>query len=280
VIGGGVGESFLYGTANLHKRLPEIGTSMAIGAGLSAITKSGKGGAAAAAIVGVYFAARFIANTINDDERWTRAGNAVVDTWNNKDNTTRNMHEFSLTAGNFVFDSSLSIGAGYIGYHNKPLADLIFQLLRFPMPLPAPVPVTPGGSPQPRAPEPRFPIPQLGNLPMWLEITPPFASLPAPDDIIPDWRKRWLEKHKNDRRTIKENVDENLSKPAVEIKPEPQKSVEQPKPEVKPEPQKEQPKPADDFKFDPAERNKALFGPAMHSRRNGIEFVPLSLQKK
>lgn len=279
VVGGGIGESFLYGTANLHKRLPEIGTSMAIGAGLSAITKSGKGGAAAAALVGVYFAARFVANTINDDERWSRAYNALTDTWNTKENTTRNMHEFSLTAGNFAFDTSLSMGAGYIGYHNKPLADLIFQLLRFPMPLPAPVPATPG-SPQPRAPEPRFPIPGVGNLPMWLEITPPQSSLPSPEDIIPDWRKRWLDKH-DKRRSMNENIDENLSKPGVEQKPEAQKpvqggTVEQNKPEErKAESAKEQVKPADDFKFNPADRNRAIFGPASQGRKT--EFVPLSI---
>ncbi len=272
VIGGGTAESFLYGTANLHKRLPEIGTSMAIGAGLSAITKSGKGGAAAATLVGIYFAARFVANTINDDERWTRASNAVVDTWNNPENTTRNMHEFSLTAGNFAFDTTVTMGAGYIGYHNKPLADLIFQILRFPMPLPAPVPVAPG-SPQPRAPEPRTPFPALGNVPMWLEIAPPQGSLPWPDTIIPDWRKRWLDRHKE--KSLKENIDERLEKPAVEQKPEAQKPAEQAKPEEKkPEPAKEQTKPPE-FKFDPSDRNRLLFAPASQSRRN--EFVPQSV---
>ena len=203
VLGGGLGESVLYGMANLHRRLPEIGASMGIGAALSAVTKAGKGGAAAAMIFGAYMTSRFVVNAINDKERWSRFGEAVKDTWNTDENLWRNLHEVSATGGNFVFDTGLSMGAGYIGYTNKPLADLLFQLLRFPVPLPAPIPNTPGGPSSPRNPggpfDPRNPFPAIGTLPLALEIVPQDFSF-WPGEVVPPWKKQqdqeWRDRNK------------------------------------------------------------------------------------
>lgn len=273
VVGGGVGESFLYGIANVHRRLPEIGTSMAIGAGLSAITKSGQAGAAAAGLVGVYFAARFLANAVNDTERWDRAYNALTDTWNSSEHTTRNMHEFSLTAGNFAFDTTLSMGAGYIGYTNKPLADLIFQILRFPVPMPTPIPNTPGGGPGPRAPEPRFPLPGFGPVPMLLEIAPPQGSLPWPNEIIPDWRKNYLERLRH--KSMLENAEEKVEgkNPNIEFKVEDHKAGATAE---KPAENKEQTPPK------PEANTKANERPPLpsYNPNSRFDFVPFALQKK
>ncbi|MBX9723083.1 MAG: hypothetical protein K2X81_16900, partial [Candidatus Obscuribacterales bacterium] len=79
VIGGGVGESFFYGVANLPDHLPAIGTSIIIGGTLAAMTKTGKLGAAAAMVAGAYFTSRFVLDTIHDHRRWHKFGEAVED---------------------------------------------------------------------------------------------------------------------------------------------------------------------------------------------------------
>lgn len=140
VIGGGVGQSFFYGVANLPEHLPQIGTSIVLGGTLAAMSKSGKLGAGAAMVVGAYFASRFILDSVNDKRRWTRFADAVSDTWQSDANTWKNMHTVRDTVGNYTFDTSLSLASGYVGYKNPQLGQWILQLLRIP-------PITPGAPP-------------------------------------------------------------------------------------------------------------------------------------
>ena len=133
VVGGGVGRSFLYGIANLPDKLPEIGSSIAIGAGLSAISKSGDLGVAASFVVGAYFTSKFVLNTVNDTERWKKFGAAVEDAWHTNKNVDKDLVAVSDTAGNYTFDTSLSMASGYLGYKNKQLGDLVLSVLRLPI---------------------------------------------------------------------------------------------------------------------------------------------------
>ncbi len=145
VIGGGIGEGIFYGMANLPEKLPQIGTSVAIGAALSALSKTGKLGAVVAFTAGAYFTSRYILNTINDHERWNKFGAAVSDTWNTNEHTVRNMHDVASTAGEFTFDTGLSMAAGYVGYKNPYLAELLIKVIKLPVPVPigTPPPVSP-----------------------------------------------------------------------------------------------------------------------------------------
>jgi hypothetical protein len=132
VIGGGVGESFFYGIANLPSHLPQIGSSIMIGGTLSAITKAGKLGTECAMVIGAYFTTRFILDTINDKKRWDRFGTAVKDTWHSGDNFRKNMTEVRDTFGNYVFDTTLSTASSYVGYNNPQLGELLLGVLRIP----------------------------------------------------------------------------------------------------------------------------------------------------
>jgi hypothetical protein len=161
VIGGGVGKSFLYGMASLPSRYKEIGESVAIGASLSTLSKAGELGAAATLVVGAYFTSKFLVNTIEDTPRWTKFGAAVADTWKSNEHTLKNLNDVSSTGGNFVFDTSLAYGSGYLGYKNKALADLILQVVKLPLPIPGNVP--------------KFPL-----TPEIIGATPFLTSVPAP----------------------------------------------------------------------------------------------------
>lgn len=137
VLGGGLSRSMLYGLANLPQKLPEIGTSMAIGAALNVLSKSGTMGAAATLVVGGYFTSRYILNAINDTERWNRFGAAVTDTWHSSQNMGKNIRDVSETGGNFAFDTGVSMASGYVGYKNKALGELILSVIKLPVPVPA-----------------------------------------------------------------------------------------------------------------------------------------------
>jgi hypothetical protein len=141
VLGAGLGRSMLYGMANLPQRLPEIGTSMAIGASLSVISKTGAGGAAATFVVGCYFTSRFILNAINDTDRWNKFGAAVNDTWHSNQRIGKNIRDVSDTGGDFAFNTGLSMASGYVGFKNKALGDLIISVIKLPIPMPAEVPI-------------------------------------------------------------------------------------------------------------------------------------------
>lgn len=132
VIGGGVGQSFFYGIANLPDHLPQIGSSIVIGGTLAAMTKTGKLGAAAALVVGAYFTSRFILDTVNDHKRWNKFGEAVQDTWNSGENFYKNMHQVRDSLGNYAFDTSLSLASSYVGYKNPQLGEYILSILRVP----------------------------------------------------------------------------------------------------------------------------------------------------
>lgn len=159
VLGGGLGEGIFYGLANLPEKLPKIAASVAIGAALNAISKTGTMGTAAAFIVGGYFTSRFILNTINDTERWGKFGAAVSDTWHSNKNTLKNMHTVAETGGEFAFDTGLSMAAGYMGYTNKTLADLVLKVIKLPLP------ASPTAIP-----------PILINVQMALDIVPPIYT--------------------------------------------------------------------------------------------------------
>lgn len=211
VIGGGLGESVLYGMANLPRRWSELATSAAFGASLSALTKTGKIGNGAALIAGAYFTSRFIVNAIEDRERWTRFGAAVSDSWKSDENLWRNMHEVSNTGGNFAFDMGISMGAGYLGYTNKQVADLLLQIFRFPVPLPGPMP------PMPNAPQPRNPFfPQVGTVGMLMQIAPP-PSIKWTDE--PNyWKHRgWFHDEDRSRRERERNSKSREEKEASEM---------------------------------------------------------------
>lgn len=158
VIGGGVGQSFFYGIANLPEHIPQIASSIVIGGTLAAMSKTGKLGAAASLVVGAYFASRFVLDTVNDRRRWEVFGDAVKDTWKSDENTYRNMHIVRNTLGNYTFDTSLSVASGYVGYKNPQLGDWILKILRVP-PI---VPNTP----------PPF-NPRLAATSMYMSILPP-----------------------------------------------------------------------------------------------------------
>jgi len=163
VLGAGLGRSIIYGMASLPSRAPEIGASVAIGATLSTISKTGGVGAAATLIVGAYFTSKFLVNAFEDTGRWQKFGDAVSDTWNRNDHIMKNIRDVSDSGGNFVFDSGLSYASGYMGYKNKALADLILQVIRVPMPVPVP------GIP------PKFPLP-----PALMGASAYMAAVPAP----------------------------------------------------------------------------------------------------
>ncbi|HEY9714819.1 MAG TPA: hypothetical protein V6C72_15230 [Chroococcales cyanobacterium] len=139
VLGGGVGKAFVYGLANLPEKLPQIGTSIAIGAGLSAIAKSGQLGLDAAFVVGAYFGCRFVLNTIHDTARWQKFGSAVSDAWNSNQHVMKDLNDVADSGGDFAFNTSLSMASGYVGYKDKALGDLIISILRIPAAVPAEV---------------------------------------------------------------------------------------------------------------------------------------------
>src|SRR5262249_27888691 len=136
----GVGESFFYGIANLPEHLPQIGSAIIIGGTLGAIAKTGKLGAGAALVVGAYFTTRFVLDTINDHKRWGKFSDAVQDTWKSDANFYKNMHTVRDTAGNYVFDTSLSMASSYVGYKNPQLGELILGILRVPPIVPSATP--------------------------------------------------------------------------------------------------------------------------------------------
>lgn len=140
VLGGGVGQSFFYGIANLPDHIPQITSGVLIGGTLGAIAKQGKIGAAAAIVIGAYFTSRFVLDTINDGKRWRKFGDAVEDTWHSSDNFWKNMHTVRDTAGNYTFDTSLSMASSYVGYKNPQLGEWILGLLRVPPIVPAATP--------------------------------------------------------------------------------------------------------------------------------------------
>ena len=147
VIGGGVGQSFFYGIANLPEHLPQIGSGIVIGGTLAAMTKTGKLGAAAALVVGAYFTSRFILDTVNDHKRWSKFNEAVQDTWTSDANFYKNMHKVRDSLGNYAFDTSLSVASSYVGYKNPQLGEYILSILRVPPIVPnTPPPFTPAWS--------------------------------------------------------------------------------------------------------------------------------------
>jgi hypothetical protein len=162
VIGGGLGKSFLYGMASLPERVPQIASSVAIGASLSTISKAGELGTAATIVVGAYFTSKFIVNAINDTPRWNKLSTAVSDTWNSNQHLMKNLNDASDSGGNFAFDTSLSYASGYIGYKNEALAELILKVIKLPLPVPAGIP-------------PKFPL-----TPALIGAAPYLASVPAP----------------------------------------------------------------------------------------------------
>lgn len=158
VIGGGVGQSFFYGIANLPDHMPQIASSIVIGGTLAAMSKAGKLGAAASLVIGTYFTSRFVLDTLHDHKRWEKFGSAVKDTWNSDEHTWKNLHIVRNTLGNYTFDTSLSLASGYIGYKNPKLGEWLLTVLRIP-PI---VPNTP----------PPF-NPRLATTSMYLSIMPP-----------------------------------------------------------------------------------------------------------
>jgi hypothetical protein len=144
VIGGGVGQSFFYGIANLPDHMPQIASSIVMGGTLAAMTKAGKLGAAASLVIGTYFASRFVLDTFHDHRRWSKFSEAVQDTWKSDENTWRNLHVVRNTVGNYAFDTSISMASGYIGYKNPQLGQWILTVLRVPPIVPnAPPPFSP-----------------------------------------------------------------------------------------------------------------------------------------
>jgi len=145
VVTGGLGESFFYNLANLPRHLPEIGTSMVIGATLATISKAGgKLGAAAALVVGGYFTSRFILDTINDHKRWDELDDTLHETWKSNDNLLKHINSVSNTLGDYTFDTAIAVGSSYVGYKNPDLAGLIGAVLRIPPILPStPAPFSP-----------------------------------------------------------------------------------------------------------------------------------------
>jgi hypothetical protein len=137
VLGGGLGRSVLYGMASLPQRLPEIGASMAIGAALSTLSKTGSLGAAATFVVGAYFTSRFVLNAIHDTPRWNKFGAAVADAWHSDQHIMKDLIDVSDSGGNFAFDTGLSMASGYVGFKNKALGDLIISVIKLPVPIPA-----------------------------------------------------------------------------------------------------------------------------------------------
>jgi hypothetical protein len=160
VLGLGLGRSVLYGMASLPSRAGDLATSVGIGASLSTLAKTSEFGAAATLFVGAYFTSRFIVSTINDTGRWSKFSDAVSDTWHSGKNFGKDIKDVSDTGGNFAFDTALSYGAGYLGYKNKALADIILGGLKIPLPAP--------GIP------PKMPLsPELMGASMYLSIAPP-----------------------------------------------------------------------------------------------------------
>lgn len=176
VIGGGVGQSFFYGIANLPDHLPQIGSGIVIGGTLAAMTKTGKLGAAAALVVGAYFTTRFILDTVNDTQRWETFSEAVKDTWESSANTRKNMHKVRNTLGNYTFDTSLAVASSYVGYKNPQLGEYILSILRVP-PI---VPNTP----------PPF-NPALTSLAFATNIMPPSGFYRRYDDQTPFSYSSW-----------------------------------------------------------------------------------------
>ncbi len=161
VIGGGVGQSFFYGIANLPDHIPQIASSIVIGGTLAAMSKAGKLGAATSLVIGTYFTSRFVLDTLHDHRRWEKFSDAVKDTWHSDEHTWKNLHIVRNTLGNYTFDTSLSLASGYIGYKNPKLGEWLLTVLKIP-PI---VPNTP----------PPF-NPRLATTSMYLSIMPPAGT--------------------------------------------------------------------------------------------------------
>lgn len=140
VIGLAAGKSVLDGFYNIPDKLPQLGESMAIGVGLSALSRMGTEGKVAAYVAGAFFASRFIVNTYNDHERWSKAWSATTDTWQSDQHIRKNINDLSNTAGSWAFDTALFTGAGYLGYNNPALGNSLLGVFRLPIPT---IPVPP-----------------------------------------------------------------------------------------------------------------------------------------
>lgn len=176
VIGGGVGQSFFYGVANLPEHLPQIASSVVIGGTLAAMSKAGKLGATTALVVGAYFTSRFVLDSINDTKRWEKFSGAVKDTWQSDANFWKNMHTVRDTAGNYVFDTTLSLGSGYVGYKNPKLGEWILAILRVP-------PIVPNAPPPFN--------PRVVTTGMYMSIMPPAGFYRHYDDRTPFAPSSW-----------------------------------------------------------------------------------------
>ena len=176
VIGGGVGQSFFYGIANLPAHIPQIASSVAIGGTLAALSKTGRLGQGVAVVVGGYFASRFILDTIHDHKRWSKFSEAVQDTWKSDEHFWKNMRTVRDTAGNWTFDTALSMGSGYVGWKNPQLGEWAIKILRLP-------PIVPN-SPPPFN-------PRIVTTGMYMSLLPPAGFYRRYEDRTPFAPSSW-----------------------------------------------------------------------------------------
>ena len=134
LMGGTIGESIVNGLYHLPEKIPQLGESLAIGAGLNALSQLGTPGRVAAWVAGAALTTRFLVNTYNDKERWSQAADAVTDTWNSNLHLRKNIDKLSNSAGSFAFDTATFAGASYLGYSNPTLGNGIISVLRLPVP--------------------------------------------------------------------------------------------------------------------------------------------------